>query len=96
MLVNYIFSRVGPKVPIIGVGGIDSAESAFEKILAGASLVQVYTGLVYKGPKLVKSIKSGLFRLLKEHGFATIKDAVGAGTDALHESVDKNIATPTG
>ncbi|NND71427.1 MAG: quinone-dependent dihydroorotate dehydrogenase [Rhodothermales bacterium] len=96
MLVNYIYSRVDRKVPIIGVGGIDSAEAAFEKILAGASLVQVYTGLVYKGPRLVKSIKSGMYQLLKKHGFASIKDAVGSGTEALHEAVDQSIIKPTG
>lgn len=84
-LVNYLYTRVEGKIPVIGVGGIDSAESAFEKILAGASLVQVYTGLVYKGPKLVKKIKSGLFNLIRQHGFATIKDAVGAGTELVKE-----------
>ena len=89
-LVNYLHTRVRGKMPIIGVGGVDSAESAFEKILAGASLVQVYTGLVYRGPKLVKKIKTGLFQELKKHGFATIKEAVGAGTEIIQEVASDN------
>ena len=96
ILVNYIYSRVEGKLPIIGVGGIDSAESAFEKILAGASLVQIYTALVYKGPRLVKSIKNGLHKLVTKHGFSSIKDAVGVGSDSLHEAVDKRVVSSAG
>jgi dihydroorotate dehydrogenase len=54
--VRYLHQKSGGSFPIIAVGGIDSAESAQEKFAAGASLVQVYTGFVYKGPGLVKSI----------------------------------------
>jgi dihydroorotate dehydrogenase len=95
MLVNYLHGKVQGKIPIIGVGGIDSAESAFEKILAGASLVQVYTGLIYRGPKLAKSIKIGLFKLIKDHGFSTIKDAVGAGTEIIQEAAEHRSVTTT-
>lgn len=66
------------KIPLVGVGGILSAADAYKKIRLGASLVQVYTGLIYEGPMLVWSIKKGLVDMLKRDGFATIADAVGA------------------
>ena len=66
-------------LPIIGVGGVFSAEDAYAKIKAGASLVQVYTGLVYEGPGLVKRINQGLVELMKRDGFSSIKEAVGKG-----------------
>lgn len=62
---------------IIGVGGIDNAESAYRKIEAGASLVQVMSALPYEGPGLVKEINSGLSRILKNNGYSHLKDAVG-------------------
>jgi dihydroorotate dehydrogenase len=65
------------KLPIIGLGGISSAEDAYEKIRAGASLVQVYTGLVYQGPALVRRILEGLPPLLARDGFKTVAEAVG-------------------
>jgi dihydroorotate dehydrogenase len=76
-LVSYLFRKTEGKVPIIGVGGVDSADAAYEKILAGASLVQLYTGMVYDGPGLVRSIKEGLVGHLKEDGYASISQAVG-------------------
>ena len=69
---------VGPDLTLIGAGGVDSAESAFEKILAGADLVQLYTGLVYRGPGLVGEILAGLSRILDRRGLASIADAVGS------------------
>jgi dihydroorotate dehydrogenase len=66
-------------IPLIGVGGISSAHDAYQKILAGASAVQLYTALVYQGLGLVATIKRGLVELLARDGFATIKDAVGKG-----------------
>lgn len=66
------------RVPLIGVGGVFSAEDAYAKIRAGANLVQLYTALVYKGPALVADIVEGLPRLLKRDGFATVAAAVGA------------------
>ncbi|QFU84949.1 quinone-dependent dihydroorotate dehydrogenase [Natronorubrum aibiense] len=65
-------------VPIIGVGGVDSAGAAYEKIRAGASLVELYTGFVYQGPSTAKRINQGLVALLDRDGFASIEDAVGA------------------
>ena len=68
---------VGATVPIIGVGGIASAEDAYRHIRAGASLVELYTGLIYEGPGLIKAINSGLASLLRRDGFRSISEAVG-------------------
>ncbi|MBI4441730.1 quinone-dependent dihydroorotate dehydrogenase [Candidatus Woesearchaeota archaeon] len=65
------------KPMIIGIGGIFSGEDAYAKIRAGASLVQVFTGLVYEGPGLVKRIKKGLVTLLQRDGFSAVHEAVG-------------------
>lgn len=71
---------VGPDMPIIGVGGVTDADSAWQKIVAGANLVQVYTGLVYKGPALLREILGGLDTHLSRQGMKQIGDAVGTGT----------------
>ncbi|MEF8839267.1 MAG: quinone-dependent dihydroorotate dehydrogenase [Haloarculaceae archaeon] len=65
-------------VPVVGVGGVSSAADAYEKIRAGASLVQLYTGLVYEGPALAREINRGLVALLERDGFDSVEDAVGA------------------
>ncbi len=65
------------KVPLIGVGGISSGKDAFEKISLGASLIQIYTCLIYKGPKIVFQILKDLSLLLEKNGFKNINDAVG-------------------
>ena len=72
------YALSGGRLPLIGVGGIDSAEAAYARIRAGASLVQLYTALVYRGPSLVGEITQGLARLLAADGFASLSDAVGA------------------
>jgi dihydroorotate dehydrogenase len=72
-------ATAGPALPLIGVGGIDSAEAAWERIAAGASLVQIYTGWIYRGPALVPGILEGLGRQLDHHGLAHIGEAVGSG-----------------
>jgi dihydroorotate dehydrogenase len=61
------------------VGGIDSAEAAWERIAAGASLVQLYTGWIYRGPELVPQILGGLLAQLDGHGLPSIAAAVGCG-----------------
>ena len=73
---NFYKSNKG-KLPIIGVGGIDSGQSAFEKIAAGATAVQLYTGMVYKGPGIVKDIKKELIKILKKEKIKNIQQAVG-------------------
>lgn len=65
-------------IPIIGVGGVSSGEEAYKKIRSGASLVQLYTALVYEGPPVVKKIKRELEELLRRDGFKSISEAVGA------------------
>jgi dihydroorotate dehydrogenase len=71
------FRITGGRLPIIGVGGVDSAEAAYAKIRAGASLVEVYTGIVYRGPGLFSDLHVGLRRLLERDGFSSVAEAVG-------------------
>jgi len=71
----------GGQLPLIGVGGVGSAEEAYAKIRAGASAVQLYTALVYRGLSLVGEIARGLDRLLARDGFATVAEAVGTGQE---------------
>ena len=71
----------GGQVPLIGVGGIASAEHAWERIKAGASLVQLYSAMVYHGPGLGAQVAKGLERLMKREGFSNIADAVGIESD---------------
>jgi dihydroorotate dehydrogenase len=77
-LVRYLYRVTDGEVPIIGVGGVRDAETAYAKIRAGASLVQLYTALVYEGPGLIKRIKEGLVERLREDGHVSITDAVGS------------------
>jgi dihydroorotate dehydrogenase len=79
-LLAQTFQRVERRLPLIGVGGIDSAETAWTKIQAGASLIQFYTALVYRGPGLVAEIKRGLLDRL---GGRTLNAVVGSEADAL-------------
>ncbi|MGD9588119.1 MAG: quinone-dependent dihydroorotate dehydrogenase [Pyrinomonadaceae bacterium] len=78
-VISRIFRRTSGRLPIIGVGGIFSAEDAFEKVRCGASLLQAYTGFVYGGPGFAREVNLGLLRLLEEHGFEKLDDAVGSG-----------------
>jgi len=72
-------TATGGQLPLIAAGGIDSAAEAYGRIRAGASLVQIYTGLVYRGPGLPRKIVRGLAKLLARDGFASVAEAVGAG-----------------
>ncbi|MFQ6537769.1 MULTISPECIES: quinone-dependent dihydroorotate dehydrogenase [Aphanothece] len=72
-------ATAGPALPLIGVGGIDSPQAAWERITAGASLVQLYTGWIYEGPTLVPRILEGLGRQLDRHGLGHLGQAVGSG-----------------
>ena len=76
-MIKKFYKQLNGKIPIIGVGGVNSGKSAYEKIIAGASLLQLYTGLVYKGPSIVKNIKKELIQILKVEGLDNIKDAIG-------------------
>jgi dihydroorotate dehydrogenase len=75
-MVRFAAERVD--APIVGVGGVSTAEGAYRKIRAGASLVQLYTGLVYRGPSIAREINRGLVDLLERDGFDSVRAAVGA------------------
>lgn len=76
-VLRILFRTVEGKLPIIGVGGIFSAEDAYARIRAGASLVQLYTGLIYEGPLLPRRVVHGLSRLLRRDGLPHLREAVG-------------------
>ena len=76
-MIKKFYNKLKGKVFIIGVGGIDSGQSAFEKITAGAVAVQLYTGMVFKGPGVVKDIKKDLISILKKENLKNIRDAIG-------------------
>ena len=77
-LIRHAYKKYGGRLTIIGVGGVFSAEDAYAKIKAGASLVGLITGLFFEGPQLVGRINRGLAELLKKDGFSHISEAVGA------------------
>ncbi|MDX2143576.1 MAG: quinone-dependent dihydroorotate dehydrogenase [Rhodospirillaceae bacterium] len=77
-MLREVYALTEGRLPLIGVGGVGSAEQAYAKIRAGASLVQLYSALVYEGPGLVARLKQGLAALLKRDGFASVAAAVGA------------------
>ena len=76
-LIKKFYRETKGKIQIIGVGGVDSGHAAFEKICAGADAVQLYTGMVYKGPGVVKEMKKELITILKKEKLKNISEAVG-------------------
>jgi Dihydroorotate dehydrogenase len=76
-LIKKFYKELNKKITIIGVGGVDSGKSAFEKISAGANVVQLYTGMVFKGPGVVKEIKKELISILKNDKIKNIDHAIG-------------------
>lgn len=70
-------------IPIVGVGGVFTAEDAWEKICAGASLIQVYTGFIYQGPRIAQEINEGLEQIISSEGFGTLDEAVGSRAKEL-------------
>lgn len=77
-MLRHVYQVTGGKMPLIGVGGISSGADAYAKIRAGASLVQLYTALVYEGPRLISRIKNDLAALLAADGFTSLGDAIGS------------------
>ncbi len=75
-------SLVGPELPIIGVGGIANGDDAFQKLAAGATLLQLYTGMIYRGPWIAAHIARELAARLDDEGLASVTDLSGRGTDA--------------
>ena len=78
-MIKKFYKELNSQIPIIGVGGVNSGKAAYEKIIAGASLLQLYTSFVYRGPSTAKDIKKELIQILKAEGIKNIKDAVGRG-----------------
>ncbi len=76
-VIRLIWEKTQGQLPIIGVGGVFTAADAWEKITAGASLIQVYTGWVYEGPGMIRNILTGLLQKLEEQGLESISQAVG-------------------
>lgn len=76
-IVSRIYQQTGGKLPIIGSGGIFTAQDAYDKIKAGASLVEIYTSLIYEGPEVNRKLHAGLRELLRRDGFRHISEAVG-------------------
>ena len=74
------------RIPLIGVGGIFTAQDAWEKICAGASLVQLYTGFIYQGPRIVRQINEGLVEILRREGFASVAAAVGCKAEGIERN----------
>jgi len=81
--VRTAYEVTGGRLPIVGCGGVDSAEAAYEKVRAGASLVEVYSSMVYKGPGVLEDIEVGLRRLLHRDGFSCLEEAVGVDVPAV-------------
>lgn len=77
-VIRRIYSLTDGRLPIVGVGGIFTPEHAYEKIRAGASLVEIYTALIYKGPGVNRELNQGLLELMRKDGFTHISQAVGA------------------
>ncbi|MCY1014793.1 quinone-dependent dihydroorotate dehydrogenase [Pyxidicoccus sp. MSG2] len=77
-VIRRAYLRSGGALPIIGVGGVFTAQDVYEKLRAGASVVQVYTGFIYEGPGMVGRILPGLAALLSRDGFSQVRDAIGA------------------
>jgi dihydroorotate dehydrogenase len=82
-MIASLFRLTRGQLAIIGVGGIFNAQDAWDKITAGASLVQLYTGFIYEGPGVVREINDGLSKILGEQGFSTLNEAVGCRADEL-------------
>jgi dihydroorotate dehydrogenase len=80
-VIRHLHRQTRGKLPIVGVGGIFTAADAWEKITAGASLIQIYTGLVYEGPAMVREIVRGLWERLNAHGFTMLAEAIGSDAD---------------
>jgi len=89
-VIKRLRNAAGPQLPLIGVGGIYSPETAWERISAGASLIQLYTGWIFNGPDLVPDILEGVLSQLDRHGFANISEAVGSGAPWLKGNKSSN------
>ena len=76
-VINLVYGETQGKIPIVGVGGIESKETAWEAIISGSSLIQLYSALVFNGPTVVSSIVKGIRSRVRESGFTSLSEAVG-------------------
>jgi len=83
-IIRFIYRETEGQLPIIGVGGIFTADDAWEKITAGASLLQVYTGWIYEGPIMARRVLTGLIQKLDEQGLNNLSEAVGINRNQTH------------
>ena len=84
-MIAELYQLTGGRIPLIGVGGIFTAEDAWEKIAAGASLVQLYTGFIYQGPRIAQEINEGLAKILAREGLPNLDAAVGCRVKEFYE-----------
>jgi dihydroorotate dehydrogenase len=82
-MIAKLYMMTDGSMPLIGVGGVFTAEDAWELISAGASLLQVYTGFIYEGPAIARKINDGLRRIVSEKGFVSLDEAVGSRAKEL-------------
>jgi dihydroorotate dehydrogenase len=78
-VISHLYMATNKQLPIIGVGGVAGAADAYQHMAAGATLVQLYTGMIYEGPAIAQTIKRGLVELLRQHGHRSIDEVVGCG-----------------
>ena len=86
-VIHNFYRLTGGRLPLIGLGGVSGAADAYEKIRAGASLVQLYTALVFYGPDVVREVNTGILQLLKRDGFTRVGQAVGADHIRVDQAV---------
>lgn len=79
-VLSRLYARVGGRLALVSVGGIETVDQAWERICAGADLLQIYTGFIYGGPVLVREINRGIAERVRTHGFASLAEAVGSAT----------------
>ena len=75
--IKKFYKKLGGSIPIIGAGGVNNGESAFNKIKSGASLLQLYTSLVYEGPFVAKKINKELSNIIEKNGYKNISEIIG-------------------
>ncbi|HEY6228692.1 MAG TPA: dihydroorotate dehydrogenase (quinone), partial [Verrucomicrobiae bacterium] len=82
-MIAELYELTGGRIPLIGVGGIFTAEDAWEKICAGASLIQLYTGFIYEGPGVARRINEGLAAIMKREKCNSLDEAVGCRAETF-------------
>ena len=89
-VIALIYRLTGGSLPIVGVGGVFTAEDAWEKIGAGASLIQLYTGFIYEGPSVARRINEGLAAILRRNDFSSLDEAIGCRADRVKDEPQRS------